>query len=252
MRSEILGRNPRFLNFRGEQPGADLQEHRQSKLNWANQTILTQYKKGGQAFRNVVTVIPISWDGHQYRFCVTFMLDLAEHPECIMNALQDKTYRINYLPTQPPRTTSDSVTRVSVNAFRQSQPDLMNNPISRANQPTDIARDHAPAEQTKFLPMTSLEADPPWFERDGLPNPYALPLGVFHHTSRMNLDRDMTPKPASNPQDKASAEQEQTKFLSMTSPEADSPWSERDRLPPPYALSPEVFYHTSRMGLLSL
>jgi hypothetical protein len=34
-------------------------------------------------------------------------------------------------------------------------------------------------------------------------------------------------------------------LISMTSPEADSPWSERDGLPPPYALSPGVFYHTS-------
>ena len=38
---------------------------------------------------------------------------------------------------------------------------------------------------------------------------------------------------------------EQRALLSMTSPEADSPWSVTDGPPPPYALSPGIFYHTS-------
>jgi hypothetical protein len=43
-------------------------------------------------------------------------------------------------------------------------------------------------------------------------------------------------------------EQDASKVIStvtMTSSEADSPWSERDGPPPPYALSPSTFYHTS-------
>lgn len=35
---------------------------------------------------------------------------------------------------------------------------------------------------------------------------------------------------------------EWTAPVSMTSPEADSPWSETDGLPPPYALSPDVYH----------
>jgi len=44
-----------------------------------------------------------------------------------------------------------------------------------------------------------------------------------------------------------------TALLSIASPGADSPWSETDGPPPPYALSPGVFYHSSidaRIGAL--
>ena len=44
---------------------------------------------------------------------------------------------------------------------------------------------------------------------------------------------------------------ERMELQSMRSLEADSPWTVRDGPPPPYALSPDVFYHTSRMGMLS-
>lgn len=41
-----------------------------------HQVVVTNYKKGGERFENILTVVPISWqDGDEVRFVVGFQVD---------------------------------------------------------------------------------------------------------------------------------------------------------------------------------
>lgn len=46
------------------------------------QASLINYRKGGQPFMNLITMIPIRW-GEDYRFYVGFQVDLVEKPDAI-------------------------------------------------------------------------------------------------------------------------------------------------------------------------
>lgn len=47
------------------------------------QVSVINYRKGGQPFMNLVTMIPIRWDSNEYRFYVGFQVDLVEKPDAI-------------------------------------------------------------------------------------------------------------------------------------------------------------------------
>ncbi|KAK0489565.1 photoreceptor A [Armillaria luteobubalina] len=116
---EILGRNCRFL----QSPGGRVKkgEQRQYTSNEAVahlrkslsadkecQTSIVNYRKGGGAFINLVTVIPIRGgfndtraDDDEVVYHVGFQVDLTEQPNAILEKLKDGSYIVNY----PPQTT---------------------------------------------------------------------------------------------------------------------------------------------------
>ncbi|KAF6219239.1 hypothetical protein HO133_005064 [Letharia lupina] len=124
-RHEILGRNCRFL----QSPDGKIQTGVKRKYvddqsvfrikNMINQRQETQislinYRKGGQPFMNLLTMIPITWDSDEIKYYVGFQVDLVEQPTSITNknpgkgilslflkvkftdARRDGSYSINY------------------------------------------------------------------------------------------------------------------------------------------------------------
>lgn len=93
-KDEIVGQNCRFLQGPDGQvtPGTkrsfvDGQTvyRLRSTINDRSeiQASLINYRKGGQPFMNLITMIPIKWDSEQYRFYVGFQVDLVEKPDAV-------------------------------------------------------------------------------------------------------------------------------------------------------------------------
>jgi len=93
-RHEILGRNCRFL----QAPDGKVQSGIKRKYvddksvlylkNQINsraeaQLSIINYRKGGQPFMNLLTMIPITWDSEQYKYFVGFQVDLVEQPNSV-------------------------------------------------------------------------------------------------------------------------------------------------------------------------
>ncbi len=107
-RSEIYGRNCRFLQAPGghvekgsertstdNQAVAHLKRHVDSHKQC--QASLINYRKDGQPFINLVTVVPITWDDtDQIRYLVGFQVDLVEQPGAILEKMPDGSYFVNY------------------------------------------------------------------------------------------------------------------------------------------------------------
>jgi len=104
---EILGRNCRFL----QAPDGKIQTGTKRKYvddqsvlrikNMINQhqemqISLINYRKGGQPFMNLLTMIPITWDSDEIKYYVGFQVDLVEQPTSITNKNPDGSYTINY------------------------------------------------------------------------------------------------------------------------------------------------------------
>ena len=95
-RHEILGRNCRFLQAPdGKIQGGVKRKYvdDQSVLRIKNMIIqrqetqisLINYRKGGQPFMNLLTMIPITWDTDEIKYYVGFQVDLVEQPASITN-----------------------------------------------------------------------------------------------------------------------------------------------------------------------
>jgi PAS domain S-box-containing protein len=97
-RHEILGRNCRFL----QAPDGKLKAGARRKYVDENtafylkqqiaaraeaQTSLINYRKGGQSFTNLLTMIPIPYDDERFYF-VGFQVDLVEQPSAMLNRNQ--------------------------------------------------------------------------------------------------------------------------------------------------------------------
>ena len=128
-RHEILGRNCRFLQAPDGKVQAGVKRnyvddsavlHLKNMINLQSeaQISLINYRKGGQPFMNLLTMIPIAWDTEDIKFYVGFQVDLVEQPTSITNknpgrsmsgwrlfdlTYPDGSYSINYqrglLPT---------------------------------------------------------------------------------------------------------------------------------------------------------
>ncbi|EAW09173.1 GATA transcription factor LreA [Aspergillus clavatus NRRL 1] len=66
------------------------------------QATLINYRKGGQPFMNLITMIPVRWTSPDYRFYVGFQVDLVEKPDAITRRNPNGTYMINYQRNQLP------------------------------------------------------------------------------------------------------------------------------------------------------
>ncbi|KAF9239897.1 hypothetical protein BU15DRAFT_46272 [Melanogaster broomeanus] len=111
---EVLGRNCRFLQSptgyvsRGEprrfaSPEAISYMHKSLCSSKECQTSLVNYRKGGQAFINLVTVIPLRGGVHntpeevdEVVYHVGFQVNLTEQPNHILEKLRDGSNCVNY------------------------------------------------------------------------------------------------------------------------------------------------------------
>lgn len=105
--NEILGRNCRFLQ--APDGHVSMGSRRRYTDNNAvfhikthmlqgkeSQASLINYRKGGQPFINLITVIPITWYDDEVAFFVGLQVDLVEQPDAILEKMKDGTYHINY------------------------------------------------------------------------------------------------------------------------------------------------------------
>ncbi|KAF1982040.1 hypothetical protein K402DRAFT_397929 [Aulographum hederae CBS 113979] len=61
------------------------------------QISLINYRRGGQPFMNLLTMIPIAWEpGGSTKFFVGFQVDLVEQPNSVTSKNPDGSYTINY------------------------------------------------------------------------------------------------------------------------------------------------------------
>lgn len=106
-RHEILGRNCRFLQspdgkvnpgtqrkYVDNQTVFELKEKIQSRVEI--QVSMLNYRKGGQSFVNLLTMIPIQWGTSEYKFYVGFQVDLVEQPNAVTKRNTDGSFAINY------------------------------------------------------------------------------------------------------------------------------------------------------------
>lgn len=112
--SEVINRNCRFLQHpegnvnKGDErtdtsPDAVNQLRNAVISNKECQTSLINYRKGGAAFVNLITVIPVPGgvtdvpeEAEDSLYYVGFQVDLTEQPNAILNKLRDGTYILNY------------------------------------------------------------------------------------------------------------------------------------------------------------
>ncbi|KAL5396987.1 hypothetical protein PMIN06_013020 [Paraphaeosphaeria minitans] len=104
----ILGRNCRFLQSPDGkvEPGIKRQYVDDDSVLYLKNTIserteaqisLINYRRGGQPFMNLLTMIPIAWEpGGATKFFVGFQVDLVEQPQSMTNKNSDGSYRVNY------------------------------------------------------------------------------------------------------------------------------------------------------------
>jgi PAS domain-containing protein len=92
----ILGRNCRFLQSPDGNVAAGVRRKyvdddsvlylkNMVNLRRESQISLINYRRGGQPFMNLLTMIPITWDTEQVKFFVGFQVDLVEQPNAVTN-----------------------------------------------------------------------------------------------------------------------------------------------------------------------
>lgn len=104
----ILGRNCRFLQSPDGKVEAGVKRkyvdddsvlYLKNMINMRReaQISLINYRRGGQPFMNLLTMIPITWDNtEEIKFFVGFQVDLVEQPNSMTNKNPDGSYSINY------------------------------------------------------------------------------------------------------------------------------------------------------------
>ncbi|KAJ5154109.1 uncharacterized protein N7500_009548 [Penicillium coprophilum] len=113
-KDEIVGQNCRFLQAPDGKMNAGTKRtfvdgqtvHRlRSTINDRSeiQASIINYRKGGQPFMNLITMIPIQWDSDVYRYYVGFQVDLVEKPDAVRGRNPDGNYSINYQRDQLPQ-----------------------------------------------------------------------------------------------------------------------------------------------------
>ncbi|KAL8277730.1 hypothetical protein RQP46_009852 [Phenoliferia psychrophenolica] len=115
---EILGRNCRFLQSPdGITAQGTPRKYTDSHAAWhmrkhistgkESQSSLINYRRSGEAFINLVTIIPITWDSDEIAYYVGFQVDLVDQPNAILARMKDGSYTVNYsLLNNPPPSVS--------------------------------------------------------------------------------------------------------------------------------------------------
>ncbi|KAJ3033796.1 blue light receptor, partial [Rhizophlyctis rosea] len=117
---EILGRNCRFLQSPdGMVERGSVRKHVDNHVvfqlkrslddHMECQYININYKKGGEPFVNLITIIPIAFDGNNRpTYFVGFQVDLMQQSKAILRRLEDNSYVIDFNSTDVPSRTSTS------------------------------------------------------------------------------------------------------------------------------------------------
>lgn len=116
---EVIGRNCRFLQApdgnvkKGDErlfvaPETVQHMYRSIIADKECQASIINYRKGGEAFVNLVTVIPLAGGLHnrpeeadEVVYQVGFQVDLTQQPNAILQKLQDGSYIVNYDNSKP-------------------------------------------------------------------------------------------------------------------------------------------------------
>ncbi|KAL9538880.1 hypothetical protein MBANPS3_010609 [Mucor bainieri] len=166
--NEIVGKNCRFLQSpdgqvtcgsRRQHTDNQAVYHLKAQLNQGkeHQASIINYRKGGQPFVNLVTVIPILGDNGQVDYFVGLQVDLVEQPNSILEKMKDGTYLINYhqntsvLPSH--RLTGVAGNDNNLLGFESSMDDYFRE-IPTSNTATDII---------SLLDATRIDYDDPGF-----------------------------------------------------------------------------------------
>ncbi|KAL7332423.1 hypothetical protein PS15p_204473 [Mucor circinelloides] len=166
--NEIVGKNCRFLQSpdgqvtcgsRRQHTDNQAVYHLKAQLNQGkeHQASIINYRKGGQPFVNLVTVIPILGDNGQVDYFVGLQVDLVEQPNSILEKMKDGTYLINYhqntsaLPSN--RLTAAAGNEKNLLGFEPSMDDYFRE-IPTSNTATDII---------SLLDATRIDYDDPGF-----------------------------------------------------------------------------------------
>ena len=97
------------------------------------QASLINYRRGGIPFINLVTVVPVPWDGTDIVYHVGFQVDLVEQPNAILRNMRDGSYQVNYTVANPPQPPLRPAGRDGGTAgLGQEQLDILG---ARVNQP---------------------------------------------------------------------------------------------------------------------
>ncbi|CAE6412015.1 White collar 1 protein OS=Neurospora crassa (strain ATCC 24698 / 74-OR23-1A / CBS 708,71 / DSM 1257 / FGSC 987) GN=wc-1 PE=2 SV=2 [Rhizoctonia solani AG-1 IB] len=113
---EIMGRNCRFLqapngkvergSTRTYTDNAAVAHFKKSlSADKECQASLINYRKNGQPFINLVSIIPITWDSEDIRYHVGFQVDLVDQPHAILQTMRDGSYIVNYSLQSHPQPT---------------------------------------------------------------------------------------------------------------------------------------------------
>ncbi|KAI9255362.1 putative white-collar-1c protein [Helicostylum pulchrum] len=143
--AEIVGKNCRFLQSpdglvtggsRRQHTDNQAVYHLKAQLNMGkeHQASIINYKKGGQPFVNLVTVVPIFAENGCIDYFVGLQVDLVEQPNSILDKMKDGTYLINYhySVNQPPiPTQGDNLLLGSMDEYFREVPS--NNASKNAN-----------------------------------------------------------------------------------------------------------------------
>ncbi|KAL3426412.1 GATA zinc finger [Phlyctema vagabunda] len=111
---EVLGRNCRFLQSPHGKVQAGIKrtyvdddsvKYLKDKIarNQEAQRSLINYRKGGQPFMNLLTMIPIAWDTDEIRYYIGFQVDLVEQPGSVAGKGAGGSYTVNYSQGLLPR-----------------------------------------------------------------------------------------------------------------------------------------------------
>ncbi|KAL2843791.1 PAS domain-containing protein [Aspergillus pseudodeflectus] len=110
---DIIGHNCRFLQSPDGvvEPGAPrkfVDSYTAFRLKTTieqqseTQVSIINYRKGGQPFMNLVTMIPVRWESKDFRYFVGFQVDLVERPEAVRRLNPDGSFMIDYHRNQLP------------------------------------------------------------------------------------------------------------------------------------------------------
>ncbi|RDW77301.1 hypothetical protein BP6252_05354 [Coleophoma cylindrospora] len=111
---EVLGRNCRFLQSPHGKVQAGVKRtyvdddsvyYLKDKIGRKAeaQRSLINYRKGGQPFMNLLTMIPIPWDTDEIHYYVGFQVDLVEQPGSVAGKSAGGSYTVNYSQGRLPR-----------------------------------------------------------------------------------------------------------------------------------------------------
>lgn len=158
--AEIVGQNCRFLQAPDANVTAGIKKAytdnnavRYIKTRVVDgqesQVSLINYRKGGQPFINMLTVIPITWDSEEIAYFVGFQIDLVERPNAVLKRSRDGTYSMNYQMSNITRTIPTS---------SRARPDSF-------DQMTGIKGSHRPYLRSIRLLMLTISNGEKWFLR---------------------------------------------------------------------------------------